>query len=1842
MGTVIPQLAPASEDRVSGAQFIDGSLRFDENFETYLTRTPSSAGNRKTFTLSGWFKLSSLQTNREFLVAGTSNSDRTRLFFNSNDKLNFYNRVSNTTHDDDDTTSLFRDTSSFYHVVFSIDNANTTGTIYINGQVSETFTTVNTDTYINNNTAHYIGGQVFNDNNYYDGHISQLYLIDGLALGPGYFGYTDPITNTWRPKKFKTKGDQVADTALRSLTTVNDGRVFSSTGTFSGWNTGSYPKTELFDGTLYTGSTPNGASTVDSSTAGTFDFGDNIIRGFQNLKINIFVSSNQINEKNIVSVNGVDITQDCRLAGNNAWTTVDLGNRFTSLQSFRIANNFIYVGGFIVDGVIMQDSTTTNLDFGTNGFYLPFDGSAPIGQDQSGKGNDWTPINFGGTAPLEKSTGAKPILDTTPGGANALSGVFGSKENKSYTLTNSSNSSGGYVFANEGTKPTLGMIRGVTYTFDYSAAGSHPLRFATAADAAGSTQYTTGTNTDTSNVIKFTVPHNAPDTLYYYCTNHGGMGNSISVITDESKADKYASNLFLAVPLDGGDDDVSNSVNCTSTTKVATNSSVDPKIIQSHFYSQSHYWSSSSDTLQYAQQGNELVFGTGDYTIECWLFDDSGHNGTNSRCYIFDNRIGGSVTGDPPTLLGYVDGHAEFNFYDGDSTISSNTGSITNRWIHYAVTREGTTTRMFIDGVLKGSSTASTNFTNNGIGVGRATDSGYGWAGYIQDFRVYKGVAKYTKNFIPAAVDSNILPDTPSGVSFDSPITKITDGGAVFFDGSSDRLSLAANTDLNFGTGDFTIEGFFYKHATTSNQTLVASQQYYQSGNNGNWVLRISSGTQIAFASYDGTGNAEYSEFSAKNGVDGWHHFAFVREGTGSNESKFYLNGKLAGSMTVSKSLTDGGSNGIFIGDDGSGPNNGFKGFLSNVRIIKGTALYTSNFTPPTAPLTNITNTKLLCCQSNRTSGAAAVSPNISGVNNGTVWSSLVSGSTRVQDRVANAFNGSTSSPGAIAAYPGTLTFSPGLTSISSVRIYGYYAGSGVTLHVNGAAQSPSSGASFDITISTSTLSSIVWTAVDGSNYMRLDAVVIDGTTLIDPIVGADDSTEVASNFNPFNADLNTVRGHETDHCIWNRNDMQGFNTGDLKNGGLDITHSAGDWLAVRGTKFVSSGKWYYEVTVGNNQYTSFGFVSSDYILKITNNKWINEDYAYGYYPYNGKVYDGSTARTYSGGGNTTAKGRTFGVSLDMDNKIIKFYDNGKDLGVAFDSTTTITNSLQNFHLQKFVAPCAWLYNQSGTDEYNFGQKPFKYPPPDGFQPMNGNTLQSDDMITGPNAYVASKRYKGNGTTQKIDTKFKPDFIWIKRTNTGGQDHVLQDSVKGFGSATKLSSSSSKAQNDTSDGSTDERWGYITDTFANGFNITASTDGDQVNHANGNYSAWFWKAGGNEDTFNIDDVGYSSAAAVKMSASSLNSDAYNTSQRWSNLMSVTPGSFDQAASLAFDGNIRKSSVGGAVLRTGDNAALVTMDLSSNPVTVSSKIVVQAQTNGVYTSTCTVTLDGNTLTSKGGRFHTFNVSGSLTKMTLKTDNGSGRTYMEGMRIDDKELVDDNVTPPNAPTLASTGCSVGTKQGFSIVKFTGSGSGTPSVAHGLSKAPNFILQKDTGAGTNWRAFFYNGSVDKGDWGRMSLNTTDAGIATADEKPPTSKLFFVNGNGNAANTQIAYLWHDVPGLQKFGVYEGDGQTDGPYIHLGFKPAIIILRNIDNYGEGYDWYLYDNLRDPDNVVSNYIRLNRNSDSGNTNALDFLSSGFKLRASTGGINLNAHTIFYAAWAEAAAVNLYGGQSNAR
>lgn len=362
------------------AQVIKGSLKIKSG--SYLSRTFGTGSDADVWTFSCWIKRATLGTTQ--YIFRTPSVDE-GFYFSTSDKIDIYRYSGSFTYFGT-SPSVLRDCAGWQHIVYAHDSNAASGDrlrLYINGVLQKltSLTDIGSGSNysLNSAVAHRIGE--------IDGYMSQCYFVDGLSLGPGYFGFSDPFTGTWRPQKFKAEG-----------TTVNDGRVFSSTGTFSNWDDdGTYPKTELFDGTLYTGSTPNGASS-DSSSEATFDFGNQRIKGFQNLKINIFLSSNQVGAKDVVSVNGVDITNECHKAGNNVWVTVDLGSKFKSLQSFRIANNNIYVGGFIIDGVVVKDSTTENLSFGTNGFYLPMDNQDDFEKDKSGNANDFTKNSFSGTS----------------------------------------------------------------------------------------------------------------------------------------------------------------------------------------------------------------------------------------------------------------------------------------------------------------------------------------------------------------------------------------------------------------------------------------------------------------------------------------------------------------------------------------------------------------------------------------------------------------------------------------------------------------------------------------------------------------------------------------------------------------------------------------------------------------------------------------------------------------------------------------------------------------------------------------------------------------------------------------------------------------------------------------------------------------------------------------------------------------------------------------------------------------------------------------------------------------------------------------------------------------------------------------------------------------------------------------------------------------------------------------------------------------------------------------------------------------------------------------------------
>jgi hypothetical protein len=124
--------------------------------------------------------------------------------------------------------------------------------------------------------------------------------------------------------------------------------------------------------------------------------------------------------------------------------------------------------------------------------------------------------------------------------------------------------------------------------------------------------------------------------------------------------------------------------------------------------------------------------------------------------------------------------------------------------------------------------------------------------------------------------------------------------------------------------------------------------------------------------------------------------------------------------------------------------------------------------------------------------------------------------------------------------------------------------------------------------------------------------------------------------------------------------------------------------------------------------------------------------------------------------------------------------------------------------------------------------------------------------------------------------------------------------------------------------------------------------------------------------------------------------------------------------------------------------------------------------------------------------------------------------------------------------------------------------------------------------------------------------------------------------------YCWHNVPGLQKFGIWSGNSSDNGPFVETGFRPAIILYKDIT---EGAYWNIKDSSRTTYNGATHelYPATNEIENHHNSNRpIDFLSNGFKIRINNGAINDSARQYVYAAWAEAPTFNLYGGQANAR
>ena len=177
-----------------------------------------------------------------------------------------------------------------------------------------------------------------------------------------------------------------------------------------------------------------------------------------------------------------------------------------------------------------------------------------------------------------------------------------------------------------------------------------------------------------------------------------------------------------------------------------------------------------------------------------------------------------------------------------------------------------------------------------------------------------------------------------------------------YFD-STQYAQVASNAALGLGAGTFTIEAWVFVTGGSSRQFFISANDSTQ------WGLCINGTNNLEFRAAT-TGGNDITGTTAV-ALNTWHHVAVVREGTGTNQVKTYLNGVLEATGTVA---TNYGAAGVNISTGRTAGTNSavVANYISNLRIVKGTAVYTGNFTPSTTPLTAITNTSLLTCQSNR------------------------------------------------------------------------------------------------------------------------------------------------------------------------------------------------------------------------------------------------------------------------------------------------------------------------------------------------------------------------------------------------------------------------------------------------------------------------------------------------------------------------------------------------------------------------------------------------------------------------------------------------------------------------------------------------------------------------------------------------------------------------------------------------------------------------------------------------------------------------------------------------------------
>ena len=556
------------------------------------------------------------------------------------------------------------------------------------------------------------------------------------------------------------------------------------------------------------------------------------------------------------------------------------------------------------------------------------------------------------------------------------------------TPTWSTEPDGSYSLAINGTATTITVAAtdpdGFPITYGYSASGLGNI--ATISQSGATFTITPSTNSDHAGT--FTVTFTATDGIN--TLSKAGVEFSLVFKVDNST---YTTHLLKA----SGNNLTNSSFTDGSSSSHTLTTGGD---VRSTGFSPHH---PGRYGVHFSAYGHEISFpdnaaydiGTSQFSAEAWVYPTGGVN--NYSCGII-SQFASSSRG-----WGLTFNNTQIKFYG-----SSNGGSSTNtvhtatytvphyEWSHIVATRDTANIRIFVNGnlIYVAANTVHYHNSTQPLRLGEANaGTSENFKGYMRDVRLVTGEvpAAYQTSLTTAGPsvfnpptepitavsgtqlltcnsfeikDASSNNATPSYGSTSGPTiarfspydfsgyTVANHGASVYFDGNADYITMAHNSDWQLGTGDFTVEAWVYPNAVPGGGVNNDMCVWGHFGSTQTMFFYLSNDTLQPVLWNGSAGHG--SSITAKPYQ--WTHVAWVRS---SSTMKTYVNGQLGGTTNSYTTNFNEGTKYPYIGASEYN-NRFFNGYISDLRVVKGTAVYTGNFTPPTAPLTAITNTKLL------------------------------------------------------------------------------------------------------------------------------------------------------------------------------------------------------------------------------------------------------------------------------------------------------------------------------------------------------------------------------------------------------------------------------------------------------------------------------------------------------------------------------------------------------------------------------------------------------------------------------------------------------------------------------------------------------------------------------------------------------------------------------------------------------------------------------------------------------------------------------------------------------------------